>query len=85
MATSSVCSSPPPDGGRRVRDELQRGRDGRRHCIYQSSDDVNHLVVSLEFSSGEAADTFRKALQPVWDVSGAGQAWVLQEAEAATY
>jgi hypothetical protein len=42
-------------------------------------------VVSLEFSSGEAADTFRKALQPVWDVSGAGQAWVLQEAEAATY
>ena len=39
----------------------------------------------LEFSSAEAAMTFVEALRPVWGVSGAGQAWVLQEAEAATY
>jgi hypothetical protein len=56
-----------------------------RHCIYQSCDDVNHLMVGLEFSSAEAAMTFVEALQPVWGVSGAGQAWVLQEAELATY
>jgi hypothetical protein len=41
-------------------------------------------MLSLEFRSAEAAKTFRKALEPAWEVSGAGQAWVLGQAEAAT-
>jgi hypothetical protein len=56
-----------------------------RHWIYQDSDDPHHLMVSLEFPSAEAAKAFRAALQPVWTMSGAGQAWVLREAEARTY
>jgi len=42
-------------------------------------------MLSLEFPSTDQAKTFLNLLQPVWEVSGAGQAWVLQEAEAATY
>jgi hypothetical protein len=42
-------------------------------------------MLSLEFPSADQAEAFRSALQPVWDVSGAGQAWILHEAEAATY
>jgi hypothetical protein len=41
-------------------------------------------MVSLEFPSAQEAKTFRKALQPVWEVSGARQAWVLEQAAAAT-
>jgi hypothetical protein len=41
-------------------------------------------MLSLEFPSAKEAKSFLDVLQPVWDVSGAGQAWVLQEAEAAT-
>ena len=42
-------------------------------------------MLSLEFPSADHAKTFLTLLQPVWDVSGAQRAWVLQEAEAATY
>jgi hypothetical protein len=55
------------------------------HWIYQDCDDPNHLMLSLEFPSAEKAKTFCNVLQPVWDMSGAGQAWVLQESETATY
>ena len=41
-------------------------------------------MVSLEFPSAQEAKRFRKALQPVWEVSGARQAWVLEQAAAAT-
>jgi hypothetical protein len=56
-----------------------------RHWLYRDAEDPNHLMLSLEFPSADQAKTFRNLLQPVWEVSGAGQAWVLQEAEAATY
>lgn len=56
-----------------------------RHWLYRDAEDPNHLILSLEFPSADQATTFRNLLQPVWEVSGAGQAWVLQEAEAATY
>jgi hypothetical protein len=62
-------------------DPMGRNRHGVvRHWIYQDSDDANHLMLSLEFPSAEQAKIFRDTLQPVWEVSGAMQAWVLQEA-----
>jgi hypothetical protein len=63
----------------------RRANGATGHRIYQDPNDPNHLMLSLEFLSDEKAKTFRKALEPVWDVSGAGQSWILQEAEAATY
>ncbi len=41
-------------------------------------------MLSLEFPSAEQAKVFRKALEPVWEASGAGQAWMLEQAAAAT-
>lgn len=55
------------------------------HRIYRDADDPNHLMLSLEFGSVEQARAFADQLQPVWEVSGAGRAWVLRQAESATY
>jgi hypothetical protein len=63
-------------------DPMGRGSHGvSRHWIYQDCDDPNHLMLSMEFASAEEARAFRNAMQPVWEVSGAGQAWTLREAE----
>jgi len=56
-----------------------------RHWLYRDDHDPNHLLLRLELPSGDQATSFLNVLQPVWDVSGAGQAWVMQETEAATY
>jgi hypothetical protein len=56
-----------------------------RHWLYRDVDDPNHLMLSLEFPSTDQATTFLDVLRPVWDVSGAQRAWVLQETDAATY
>jgi hypothetical protein len=53
-----------------------------RHRIYQDCEDPNHSMLSREVPSAEEAKTFRKALEPVWEVSDARQAWVLEQAEA---
>jgi hypothetical protein len=64
---------------------MRHARHGvTRHWIYQDYEDPNHIMVSLEFPSAQQAKTFRKALQPMWEVSGARQAWVLEQAAAAT-
>jgi hypothetical protein len=66
-------------------DPMGRARHGvTRHWLYQDCEDPNHIMVSLEFPSAQQAKRFRKALQPVWEVSGARQAWVLEQAAAAT-
>jgi hypothetical protein len=68
------------------RDPMGRGAHGvTRHWIYREPDDPSHLMLSLEFPTDEEARIFRKVLQPLWEVSGAKQSWVLQEAEAAEY
>jgi hypothetical protein len=68
------------------RDPMGRRQHGvTHHWIYQDCDDPNHLMLSPEFRSAEKAKTFRTVLQPVWDMSGAGQAWLLQEFGAPTY
>jgi hypothetical protein len=38
-------------------------------------------MISLEFRSDAEVNTFRQLLQPVWEDSGAGQAWLLHDAE----
>jgi hypothetical protein len=55
------------------------------HRIYRDADDLDHLMLGLEFPSEDSARTFLEALQPVWTASGAGQAWVLHEVEEAKY
>ncbi|MBN1628878.1 MAG: hypothetical protein JW990_03870 [Thermoleophilia bacterium] len=70
-------------GWKAVFDQDPMGRSAQgvtRHCIYRDSEDPNHLMLSLEFATADEAHTFRKALEPVWDMSGARRAWVLQEA-----
>ena len=65
-------------------DPLGRSTHGvTRLWIYQDPDDPNHLMVSLEFPSTDQARSFLTlpALQQVWERSGAGRAWVLQETE----
>jgi hypothetical protein len=54
---------------------------GRR--IQRDAQDPNHLMLSLEFGSVQAARSFLAALRPVWEISGAKQAWILEEAESA--
>jgi hypothetical protein len=66
-------------------DPVGRAQHGvTRHWICQDCQDPNHLMLSLEFRSVEQAKVFRKALQPVWEAAGAGQAWVLEQAAAGT-
>jgi hypothetical protein len=68
------------------RDPMDRGAHGvTQHWIYQDADDANHNILSLEFPSAEKAKAFLNALEPVRDVSGVVQAWVLEESEAAEY
>jgi hypothetical protein len=55
------------------------------HRIYRDSDDPDHLMLSLEFPSDDDAKRFRRALEPVRDMSGAAGSWVLQELEEKTY
>jgi hypothetical protein len=63
----------------------RRSHGVTRHWIYLDTGDPNHLMLSLEFPSAEEATAFRNTLQPVWKVSGAGQAWILQMADTGTY
>jgi hypothetical protein len=65
------------------RDPMDRQGSGvTRHWIYRDADDPNHLILSLEFASAQAARTFLDLLEPVREVSGVVEAWVMEEAEA---
>jgi hypothetical protein len=70
---------------------FDRDPTGRRshgvsgHRIYQDSDDPNHLMLSMEVDSVREAKGFVDDLQPAWEMSGAGRAWVLREAESEAY
>jgi hypothetical protein len=65
------------------RDPMGRERHGvTAHRLYQDADDPNHLMVTMNFPSTEQARAFLDLLRPVWEMSGAAQAWVLKDAEA---
>lgn len=63
----------------------RRGRGVTRHWVYRDADDPEHVILSLEFPTAQAARTFLDALEPVRDVSGVVRASVLEEADAAAY
>jgi hypothetical protein len=70
------------------KDPMGRASHGvTRHWIHQDADNPNHLMLSMEFGSADGARSFldEPAFQQVWDRSGARRAWVLEEAESATY
>jgi uncharacterized protein len=54
-----------------------------KHWIYRDPDDPNHHMLGMEFAGAEQARAFRQALAPMWEVSGAGQAWILEQVEQA--
>ena len=54
-----------------------------KHWIYRDPDDPNHHVLGMEFVAAEQTKAFREALAPMWEVSGAGQAWILEQSEQA--
>ena len=60
-------------------DPMDRAAHGvTHHWIDRDADDPNHLMVVMTFATPEQAEAFREALAPVWDISGAGQSWVLE-------
>ena len=64
------------------RDPMGRTAHGvTSYRIQRDAEDPNHLMLSLEFASSEAARLFLATLRSVWEISGAEQAWVLEEAE----
>ena len=64
-------------------DPMDRAANGvTRHWIHRDSDDPNHHMVGMEFATHEKAQAFRQALAPVWEMSGAGQAWILEPTES---
>jgi len=65
-------------------DPMDRGSHGVvKHWIYRDPDDPNHHVLGMEFPGPEQAKALREAMAPIWEVSGAGQAWILEQVEQA--
>jgi hypothetical protein len=64
-------------------DPMNRAGHGvTRSWIHQDDGDTGTVVLAMEFHSAEAAADFRRVLEPVWDISGAQRAWVLQDARS---
>jgi hypothetical protein len=65
----------------------RKAHGATRHRIGQDPDDPNHFILGIEFRSVEEANGFlnEPMLRGSWELSGAGQAWVLEEAETVTY
>jgi hypothetical protein len=65
----------------------RKAHGATRHRIDRDPDDPNHFMLSIEFPSVEQAKGFldEPTLRRSWEVSGAGRAWVLEEAETVAY
>ena len=65
----------------------RKAHGATRHWIHQSHADPNRFMLSIEFPSTEAAEAFlnEPTLKHSWEISGAGQAWVVRQAESITY
>ena len=73
------------DGWQAVFDADPMGREAHGVVdwwIHRDPANPNHLMLGMTFASLVQAKTFREALAPVWDVSGATQAWILEPTEA---
>src|SRR5687768_7103958 len=54
-----------------------------KHWINRDPDDPTHHMLGMEFATAEQAKEFRDALAPMWEVSGAAQTWILEQADEA--
>jgi hypothetical protein len=65
----------------------RRAHGATRHSIHQDHNDPNHFLLSMEFRTPTAAEGFlnEPMLKQSWKISGAGQAWLLDEAESIIY
>ena len=52
-----------------------------KHWIYRDPEDPAHHMLGMEFATAEQTKEFREALAPMWEVSGARHAWILEQAE----
>ena len=65
-------------------DPLDRASHGVvMHWIYRDPDEPHSHVLAMEFATAEEAKEFRQVLAPIWEVSGAGQARILEQVEQA--
>ena len=71
------------EGGVRLRSNGPHVVRGRQALDLPRPDDPNHHMLGMEFATAQQAKEFRAALAPMWEVSGAGQAWNLEEVEEA--
>jgi uncharacterized protein len=74
------------DGWKAVfdKDPMDRTSHGVvKHWIYRDPDDPSHHVLGMDFAGVGQAKAFRQALAPMWEISGAGQAWILEQVERA--
>ena len=63
---------------------MDRGKHGvTRAAINRDPLDPGHFLLTMGFASIEAAAAFRDlpAFRCVWDASGAGSSWVLEDAD----
>jgi hypothetical protein len=61
-------------------DPLDRRSHGATgHLVQRDAEDERHLMVSINFGTVDQARAFRDlpALRQVWELSGAGAAWLL--------
>jgi hypothetical protein len=65
----------------------RKAHGATRHSIHHDHDDQNHFILTMEFGSLEEARSFldHPMLKQSWEISGAGQSWLLEEAETITY
>jgi hypothetical protein len=65
----------------------RRSHGATRHSILQDHNDPNHFVLSMEFPTADEAEVFlnEPKLKQSWEISGAGRAWLLEDAESITY
>lgn len=71
-------------GWKALFDADPRGRASHgvtRHWIHRDPEDPNHLLLGMAFAAPDQASAFREALAPVWEISGAGQSWILEPTE----
>jgi hypothetical protein len=65
----------------------RRAHGATEHRIHQDPKDPGHFIVSIAFRSVDEAAGFldEPMLRRSWEVSGAGQAWILEEVETVRY
>ena len=70
------------------RDPLGRAAHGATgHTILHDPDVAGHFLLALTFAAVDDARSFRDlpAFRQVWEMSGAGESWIVEQTEAVEY